>query len=59
LHIVAAVWGRSGRARMVDGFTITYAISAYHHLSCEFKPHSVISILGIGTLITLSFLDVL
>jgi hypothetical protein len=24
-------WGRHGRERMVDGFTTTYAISAYHH----------------------------
>ena len=24
-------WGRRGRERMVDGFTTTYAISAYHH----------------------------
>ena len=25
---------------MVDGLTTTCAISAYHHLSCEFEPHS-------------------
>ena len=25
---------------MVDGFTTTYAISAYHHWSCEFEPCS-------------------
>jgi hypothetical protein len=25
---------------MVVGFTITYAISAYHHESCEFEPRS-------------------
>jgi hypothetical protein len=24
-------WGCHGRDRMVDGFTTTYAISAYHH----------------------------
>jgi len=33
-------WGRCGRDRMVVGFTTTYAISAYHYLSCEFKPRS-------------------
>jgi len=31
---------RRGRDRMVVGFTITYAISAYHHLSCEFESRS-------------------
>jgi len=25
---------------MVVGFTITYAISAYHHKSCEFESRS-------------------
>ena len=25
---------------MVVGFTTTSAISAFHHLSCEFEPHS-------------------
>ena len=25
---------------MVVGFITTYAISAYHHLSCEFESHS-------------------
>ena len=29
-----------GRDRMLIGFTTTCAISAYHHLSCEFEPHS-------------------
>ena len=29
-----------GHVRMVVGFTATCAISAYHHLSCEFEPHS-------------------
>ena len=29
--------GHSDRDRMVDKFTTTYAISAYHHSSCEFK----------------------
>ena len=32
--------GRRGRVRMVVGFTTTYAISAYHHERCEFKPRS-------------------
>ena len=31
---------RHGRDHMVVGFTITYAISSYHHLSCEFESHS-------------------
>jgi hypothetical protein len=26
-----------GRDRMVVGFTTTYAMSAYHHLNCEFE----------------------
>ena len=30
-------WGRSGRDRMVAGLATTYAISAYHHYSCELK----------------------
>jgi len=29
--------GHRGRDHMVVGFTTTCAISAYHHLSCEFK----------------------
>jgi hypothetical protein len=29
-----------GRDRRVFGFTITYAISAYHHKSCEFESRS-------------------
>jgi len=32
------VGGHRGRDRMVVGFTTTCAISAYHHLSCEFEP---------------------
>jgi hypothetical protein len=35
------VWkGRRGHDRMVVGFTITYAISAYHHYYCEFESRS-------------------
>ena len=30
----------SRRGRMLVEFTTTCAIIAYHHLSCEFKPHS-------------------
>jgi hypothetical protein len=30
----------SGRGRMILEFTTTCAIIAYHHLSCEFEPHS-------------------
>ena len=29
-----------GRDRAVDGFTTTYAISAYHHWCCEFESRS-------------------
>ena len=32
--------GCHGRDRMVVGYTSTYAISAYHHRSCEFVPCS-------------------
>ena len=32
--------GRHGRDHMVIGFTTTYAISIYHHWSCEFESHS-------------------
>jgi hypothetical protein len=31
------LWNRHGRDRMVDGFTTTYVISAYHNRSCEFE----------------------
>ena len=31
------LWNRRGRDRMVDGFTTTYVISAYHNRSCEFE----------------------
>jgi len=30
-------WGSHCRDRMVVGFTTTYAISTYHHQSCEFE----------------------
>jgi hypothetical protein len=32
------VMGRSGRDRMVVGFTTTCAMSAYHHENGEFEP---------------------
>jgi len=32
--------GRHDRDRMVVGFTTTYAMNAYHHLSCEFQSRS-------------------
>ena len=32
--------GRRGRDRIIVGFITTYAISAYHHLSCEFESRS-------------------
>jgi hypothetical protein len=37
-----ALWRRShrGRDHIVDGFTTTYAISAYHHWCCEFESRS-------------------
>jgi len=38
-NIVQSSGGRRGRDRIV-GFTTTCAISAYHHLSCEFEPRS-------------------
>jgi len=31
---------------MVVGFVTTCAISAYHHLSCEFEPHSWRGVIG-------------
>jgi hypothetical protein len=43
--LVHYIRGRHGRDRMIVGFTTpvfsnTYAISVYHHLSCEFERHS-------------------
>jgi hypothetical protein len=32
--------GHHGHDHMVVGLTTTYAISAYHHYSCEFESHS-------------------
>jgi len=32
--------GRRGRDRMIVGITTTYAISAYHHKTCEFECRS-------------------
>jgi hypothetical protein len=32
--------GRRGRVRMMDEITTTYALSAYHHLRCEFETRS-------------------
>jgi hypothetical protein len=45
LHYALSNWflstgPRGRRDRMVVGFTTIYAISAYHHLSCEFEPRS-------------------
>ena len=31
------IMGHRGHDRMVVGFTITYAISAYHHKCCNFE----------------------
>jgi hypothetical protein len=39
-HILHVSWSRRGCDRIVVGFTTTCVISAYHHLSCEFKPRS-------------------
>jgi len=32
--------GRRSRDRMIVGFTTIYAISVYHHYSCEFESRS-------------------
>ena len=37
--------GCRGRDLMVVGLTATFAISAYHHQNCEFKPRSWWSVL--------------
>ena len=40
IYIVYGIGGHHGCDRMVVGFTTTCAISAYHHLSCEFESRS-------------------
>jgi hypothetical protein len=40
LTILTAPRCRDRRGRMVVGFTITCAFSAYRHSSCEFQPRS-------------------
>jgi hypothetical protein len=42
LHVVG---GRHAHDRMVVGFTTTYAITAYHHPSCEFELRSMRGVL--------------
>jgi hypothetical protein len=37
---ITQIGDRRDRNRTVVGFTTTYAISAYHHYSCEFKSRS-------------------
>jgi hypothetical protein len=39
-HFLKTFLNLSRRGRMVVEFTITCAIVAYHHLSCEFEPYS-------------------
>jgi hypothetical protein len=39
-HVPSYQRGRRGRDRIVVGFTTTHAISAYHHLRCEFESYS-------------------
>ena len=39
--------GRRDRDRMVVGFISTYAISAYHHYSCELESRSRRGVLDI------------
>ena len=39
--------GHHGHDHMVVGLTTTYAISAYHHYSCEFESHSCWGVLDI------------
>jgi hypothetical protein len=38
--LIMELGGRRGPDHMLVGFTTTYAISAYHHQSCEVKSHS-------------------
>ena len=37
---LCVVGDHRGRARMVVGFTMNCAISAYHHSSCKFESRS-------------------
>jgi hypothetical protein len=39
------VRGRRGRNRVVIRFTNARAMSAYHHYSCDFEPHSLRGVL--------------
>ena len=39
-HVPTYRRGHRGRDRIVVGFTTTHAISAYHHLRCEFESYS-------------------
>jgi hypothetical protein len=41
--------GRRGCDLMVVGFTTNYAISAYHHLCCEFESRSWRDVLAKNT----------
>jgi hypothetical protein len=43
-HSSSCLPGCHDRDRMVLGFTTTYAISAYHHLSCEFDKYQISAI---------------
>ena len=38
-------WGCGGHDHIVVGFTSPCAISAYHHISCEFEPCSLQGVL--------------
>jgi len=40
LEYINGVWFHHGHDRMVVGFTTTRAITANHHLSCEFESRS-------------------
>jgi hypothetical protein len=47
--------GNRGRDRMVVEFAITYAISAYHHSSCEFESRSWRGVLDITLSVTYGY----
>ena len=38
--LIKTQWDRHGRHHIVGEFTSIYAISAYHHIRCEFEPRS-------------------